>query len=407
VTLNSDRSHREWSHMPALRRFLRTLPGVEYCYGQYKLRRYRQAYGPEFSRLLKVAAGDVPPLQLANSLNQFEWVVRHPQFPPHLIEQLMPAGTETALERAFLNFARGYVTEERLAPEWQHAETIPASAEVSLTEFLNRYITYALRTFGVHLEMHGNPESPDAIRLQRLLGELEGETGALLDIGCAFVPLAERYDRMESWVGLDLSLPALAIGRIVHGASPGTLVCGYSEHLPFAAESFEVVVASEVLEHTPKPDRMVAEIARVLRDNGKAVLSVPMHIVDFQDGRQHLIGPTDSTHRFLFHSLAELRQLFRRHGFTVERLQADPHYTFTLRRLAREGSTPAEELPAVAAISPERVPGTLACPDCQSPLTATETQWLCRACEEAFPVHDAIPVLLPGRLRAARLDLVT
>src|SRR5438128_2540692 len=105
--------------MPTVRRFLRTIPGVEDCYGCYKLQRYRRAYGREFSRLLDTAPADVPPLQLANSLNQFEWVVRHRLFPSDLLGRLMDADEGRAVDLAFINFARGYVAEEQLASEWQ------------------------------------------------------------------------------------------------------------------------------------------------------------------------------------------------------------------------------------------------------------------------------------------------
>jgi SAM-dependent methyltransferase/uncharacterized protein YbaR (Trm112 family) len=256
--------------------------------------------------------------------------------------------------------------------------------------------------------------------MSRVLGELEGEEGALLDVGCAFVPLAERYARMRQWVGLDLSLPALTIGRIVHDAPTASLVCGYSENLPFPDQSFDFVVSSEVLEHTPRPLRMIAEIARVLRGGGKAILSVPMHIVDFQDGRQHRIGPTDSTHRFQFHSLDELQRLFQQQGLSVERLQSDPHYVFTLRR---EPGTRDEEkgmrdeetagrasplIPCPSSGCPRsgRIPHPFACPDCRAPLQPVDAALRCPACDTRFARHEGVPVLLPRRLRSARLDLV-
>jgi SAM-dependent methyltransferase len=253
----------------------------------------------------------------------------------------------------------------------------------------------------------GNPQSSDAIRIRRVLGELEGEVGELLDIGCAFVPLAEGYARMRRWLGLDLSLPSLAIGRIVHHLPAASLVCGYSENLPFLDRSFDVVVSSEVLEHTPRPLRMIAEIARVLRGGGKAVVSVPMHIVDFQEGRQHLIGPTDSTHRFEFHSLDDLKRLFQQHGLSVERLQSDPHYIFTLRR---DGKTRDEESrmrdQETAPPHPSSlIPHPFACPDCQGLLEAADTALHCPACDTGFARREGVPVLLPRHLRSARLDL--
>jgi SAM-dependent methyltransferase len=381
-----------------LRRLLKSIPAVRFCYGQYKLGRCRRAYGREFSLLSSQAPRGMPPLLLANSLNEFEWLVRHPQFPPGLLDRLMPAGPGRARDRAYASFAAGYTVEQQIAAEWQHSETISPAAECHLTEYLNRYVTYALRNFAVHLEVRGNPDSTDAVRITRVLGELEGETGELLDIGCAFVPLADRYARMRRWVGLDLSLPALAIGRIVNHVPVESLVCAYSEDLPFPEAAFDVVVSSEVLEHTPRPGRMIAEIARVLRGGGKAVLSVPMHMVDYQDGRQHLIGATDSTHRFRFHTLEQLRALFREHGFHVERLQSNPHYVFTLR-LDKASNPSSAELGSPADTR------RFACPDCRSPLDGDEGNLTCPGCETRYNSQDGVPVLLPRRLRSTGLEL--
>ncbi len=49
---------------------------------------------------------------------------------------------------------------------------------------------------------------------------------------------------------------------------------GDAENLPFAAESFDGVVSHGVIHHTPDTARCVAEMARVLRPGGLAVVSV-------------------------------------------------------------------------------------------------------------------------------------
>src|SRR6266478_6578191 len=87
----------------AVRRLLKTIPAVRFCYGHYKLRRCRRAYGEEFSQLLRMAPPGMPPLYLANSLNEYEWLVRHPLFPADLLDRLMPPGRGGALDRAFAN----------------------------------------------------------------------------------------------------------------------------------------------------------------------------------------------------------------------------------------------------------------------------------------------------------------
>lgn len=49
---------------------------------------------------------------------------------------------------------------------------------------------------------------------------------------------------------------------------------GDAENLPFADASFDAVVSHGVIHHTPDTERCVAEIARVLRSGGIAVVSV-------------------------------------------------------------------------------------------------------------------------------------
>jgi SAM-dependent methyltransferase len=45
--------------------------------------------------------------------------------------------------------------------------------------------------------------------------------------------------------------------------------------MPFAPGPFDVIFCSQVLEHTPEPDRIMAEIARVLCPGGTAIITVP------------------------------------------------------------------------------------------------------------------------------------
>jgi SAM-dependent methyltransferase len=55
--------------------------------------------------------------------------------------------------------------------------------------------------------------------------------------------------------------------------SPFTDAIARGEELPFLAESFNVVLCVQVLEHVRHPARLVAEIGRVLRPGGTVVLT--------------------------------------------------------------------------------------------------------------------------------------
>jgi SAM-dependent methyltransferase len=55
----------------------------------------------------------------------------------------------------------------------------------------------------------------------------------------------------------------------------GQIVNGAGEHLPFASFRFDLVLSHEVLEHVQDDRAAVAEMARVLRHGGRALLFVP------------------------------------------------------------------------------------------------------------------------------------
>ena len=102
---------------------------------------------------------------------------------------------------------------------------------------------------------------PDA-RPERVLevGVGEGEVARRIGARWPGVPVA----------GIDLADEALAASWRDAG-----VLGSFSDitRLPFADDTFDLVLAIEVLEHVPDPERSVAELARVAR--GRLVLSVP------------------------------------------------------------------------------------------------------------------------------------
>lgn len=73
--------------------------------------------------------------------------------------------------------------------------------------------------------------------------------------------------------GGDLSLYAC---RRARGADPVLPVFqSDAECLPVRNSAFDVVLCLQVMEHTPNPEKIVAEIARVLRPGGSLFLSAP------------------------------------------------------------------------------------------------------------------------------------
>jgi SAM-dependent methyltransferase len=95
----------------------------------------------------------------------------------------------------------------------------------------------------------------------------------VLEVGCGAGHLLARLPAGRA-VGVDLaeSLLARTSARLRGRA---LLAQGDAGALPFARGAFDRVYCSEVLEHLVDPPAAVAEIGRVLRPGGVAVLSVP------------------------------------------------------------------------------------------------------------------------------------
>ena len=94
----------------------------------------------------------------------------------------------------------------------------------------------------------------------------------VLDLGCRDGALTEAYAAGNHVVGVDADREAL-----VEAAKRGleTHWADLDQPLELDDESFDVVVAGELLEHLRDPHRLVAEIRRVLRPGGTFVASVP------------------------------------------------------------------------------------------------------------------------------------
>ena len=113
-----------------------------------------------------------------------------------------------------------------------------------------------------------------------------GPSTRVIDVGCGAGRHAfEAYRRGAEVVAFDRAESELrSVGTILRamaetGEAPATasakVVLGDALSLPYADETFDCVIASEILEHIPQDDAAIAELIRVLRVGGTLAVSVP------------------------------------------------------------------------------------------------------------------------------------
>jgi SAM-dependent methyltransferase len=178
----------------------------------------------------------------------------------------------------------------------------------------------------------------DELLRQRILQRL-GHGSRVLDLGAG----AGRVTQMDfrgraGWIaGVDLDEavkgnPLLDEAHVTDG-----------EQLPFANESFDLVFSDNVFEHVARPDRVFAEVHRVLRPGGSFLLKTPnrwhyamliarLTPLWFHRFANRLRGrPSEHTFPTLYraNTASRLRQLGERSGFrivAIEAVEGRPEY---------------------------------------------------------------------------------
>lgn len=145
---------------------------------------------------------------------------------------------------------------------------------------------------------------------------------ALLDVGCGFGYLLERFRRRFALFGIDLSEHAVrqARGRIDGGTVAQANVEG---GIPFRVP-FRVVLAINVIEHLGNPRAGVANIWEALAPDGLCVVHLPTVNNLASRAIYRLSYAKDPTHVFR-PSGDEVVDLFRSEGFHLVEGSYAPH----------------------------------------------------------------------------------
>ena len=143
--------------------------------------------------------------------------------------------------------------------------------------------------------------------------------GPILDVGCGAGPgLRYLSSRGARVIGIDPSIYALRqAGALI---ATDLVQIDAAARFPFAAATFGMVLANEVIEHVPDGVEFLRECARVLRPGGIVFLTTP-NLWDIRRVLAPLVGrvwsgDTDPTHINLY-TPRRLRADLRTAGFTA------------------------------------------------------------------------------------------
>ena len=128
--------------------------------------------------------------------------------------------------------------------------------------------------------------------------------GDLLDVGAGTMPYYGIYRPLvNSTIGIDWH-------KSPHDVSHTDVLADANYGLPFSDKSFDTVLIADVLEHIFDPRQLIADAARVLRNNGTLIVFVPF-----------MYGLHEAPHDYHRYTEHELRYLYQSNGIEIKQLQ--------------------------------------------------------------------------------------
>ena len=216
---------------------------------------------------------------------------------------------------------------------------------------------------------HGLPDIRDRARLDlpercvhwlRRLLELRAPPARVLEVGCGH----GGYVALLGWAGYDALGTELSpwVARFAHDTFGVNVRTGPIENQDFEAESFDVIVLNDVMEHLPDPAKTMGHCARLLAKDGFFVIQTPEYVehlsyADLQRTKDLFLKHMERNneeHLYLF-SRRSAAEFFSRLGFPYLDFSA-PVYSYDMSFVAsRAPLKPVDAADAAAALAAKPV----------------------------------------------------
>jgi ubiquinone/menaquinone biosynthesis C-methylase UbiE len=143
----------------------------------------------------------------------------------------------------------------------------------------------------------------------------------LLDLGCGDGLFAKILfaDKGKEIIGCDISSECVAKASLHNIYKSVTIVD--ARHLPYNDESFTTVLSNCVLEHIPEDEKVLGEVSRVLRKDGRFIFTVPSEnfVKNLKtQNEKYVKNLNERLQHFHYRSPQEWERLLQQSGLTLE-----------------------------------------------------------------------------------------
>jgi glycosyltransferase involved in cell wall biosynthesis len=216
-----------------------------------------------------------------------------------------------------------------------------------------------------------------------ILSAMIGDSLGVLDVGCGSGQLLNALPQI---VGMDPQMNKLRFMR-----APGRLLLrGSIFEIPFASESFETVVCSQVIEHLPRERVVIDELVRCLAPGGTLVLGT----VDYGGWQWPLI---ERIYGFVHRGgYAHEHITHYTHDTLLEELTSRGLEVLEVRYIAKaeivvKARKPGAARPAMPMFTKASLDRILVCPKDRAPIRLDGNAYACDLCGRRYAVANSIP----------------
>lgn len=150
-------------------------------------------------------------------------------------------------------------------------------------------------------------------KIKKLAPELKGK---LLDFGCGRKPYKNLFVNINEYIGLDME-------QTGHNHSLSEVDVFYDgKKIPFEDESFDAIFSGEVFEHIFNLEEMLEELHRVLKKEGKMLITIPF-----------MWGEHEQPYDYARYTSFAIRHLLEKKGFQILNLQKAGRASETILQL--------------------------------------------------------------------------